>query len=173
MRLASAPSSLRIFNAAVPLIHPLPSGVTSTCASSRDIPRQSTAIISSRHSSESHIRALPVAVPVVARSVCTPPLLREKSGGPLKSLLKVRRTQSRGSLSVVTDPVNSNSSNSALATPAHKDVRFRSQPESRSRACEAFPSKAEASCSLTRWKPNRYQWDRLGISPIYTSWPRR
>jgi hypothetical protein len=30
---------------------------------------------------------------------------------------------------VITDPVNSNSSNSALATPAHKGVRFHSQLE--------------------------------------------
>lgn len=63
------------------------------------------------------------------RSVCTPPLPREKSGGPLKSSLKVRRTQSRGFLSVITDPVNSSSSNSAPAMPAHKGVRFHSQLE--------------------------------------------
>jgi hypothetical protein len=129
-RPASGPSSLSISNTVFPLIHPLPSGITSTCASSRDIPsapRQSTAIISSRHSSKPHVRAPPAAV--VERSVCTPPLPREKSGEPLKSSLKVRRTQSRGSLSVITDPVNSSSSNSAPATPAHKSVRFHSQLE--------------------------------------------
>ena len=123
-RPASAPSSLCIPNV-VPLIHPLPSGVTSTRVNSRNIPsahRHSTAMISSRHSSESHIRALPAAV--AARSVCTPPLPRAKSGKPLKSSLKARRA-----LSVITDPVNSSSCKSAPATPARKGVRFHSQLE--------------------------------------------
>jgi hypothetical protein len=79
-------------------------------------------MISSRHSSKSHIRALPTAV--VARSVCTPPLPREKSGEPLKSSFKVRR-----SVSVIIDPVNSITSKSAPVTPAHKGVRFHSQLE--------------------------------------------
>ena len=100
-------------------------------SSSRDIasaPRQSTAIISSRHSSESHIRALPAAV--VARGVCTPLLPQEKSGEPLKSSLKVRGgSHSWGSPSVTTDPVNSNPSKSAPTSPAHKGVRFHSQLE--------------------------------------------
>jgi hypothetical protein len=86
--------------------------------------RQSTSIISSRHSSESHIRALPAAV--VARSVCTSGLRRrEKPCEPLKSSLKVKRSHSRSSLSVITDPVSSSSSKSA----AHKCVRFHSQLE--------------------------------------------
>ncbi|KAF8496752.1 carbohydrate-binding module family 21 protein [Russula emetica] len=129
-RLASAPSFLRISDAVVPLIHPLPSGVTSTSASSRDIPsapRQSTPIISSRHSSESHIRTLPAAV--APRSVCMSSLPREKSGEPLKSSLKMRRAHSQGSIPVITDPVNSSSSKNAPAMPAHKGVRFHSQLE--------------------------------------------
>ena len=107
-RLASPPSSFCVSTADVPLIHPLPS---------------------SRHSSESHIRARPASAAVVARSVHTPPLPREKSGIPLKSSLKVRRTRSRSPLSVITDPVNSTSSKSAPAPPVHKGVRFHSQLE--------------------------------------------
>jgi hypothetical protein len=129
-RLALAPSSLRISNTVVPLIHPEPSGITSTCAGSRNIPsahRQSTTIISLRDSSKSHIRAPPAAV--VARSVRTPPLPRDMSGKPLKPSLKVRRTHSRGSLSVINDPANASSSKSAPAMPAHKGVRFHSQLE--------------------------------------------
>lgn len=122
-RLASALSSPRISNAVVPLIHQQPPHVTSTGASARDIPsaprQQSTAIISSRHSDAA----------VVARSVCTPPLPREKSSEPLKSSLKVRRAHSRDSLSVITDPVNSGSSKGTPATPVHKGVRFHSQLE--------------------------------------------
>jgi hypothetical protein len=122
-RLASAPSYPRISNAVVPLIHQLPPDVTSSGASSRDVPsaprQQSTAIISSLHSD----------VAVVARSVCTPPLPREKSSKPLKSSLKVRRAHSRGALSVITDLVNSVSSKGTPATPVHKGVRFHSQLE--------------------------------------------
>jgi hypothetical protein len=129
-RLASAPGSPRTSNDVVHLIRPLPSGVTSTSASSRDsssASQQSTAMTSSRHSSESHTGALPAAV--VIRSVGTPPLPREKSSEPLKSSLRARRTHSRGSLSVITDPVNSSSSKNAPATPAHKGVRFHSRLE--------------------------------------------
>ena len=122
-RLASALSSPRISNAVVPLIHQLPPNVTSTGASSRDIPsaprQQSAAIISSRHSDAA----------VVAPSVCTPPLPREKSSKPLKSSLRVRRAHSRGPTSVITDPVNSGSSKGTPATPVHKGVRFHSQLE--------------------------------------------
>jgi hypothetical protein len=103
---------------------------SSTCANSRNIPsapRQSSTIISLRDSSKSHIRAPPAAV--VARSVRTLPLPRDKSGKPLKPSLKVSRTHSQGSLSVITDPGNASSSKSAPATPAHKGVRFHSQLE--------------------------------------------
>jgi hypothetical protein len=64
-----------------------------------------------------------------AKNVHTPPLLRKKSGEPLKPSLKVKRTSSRGLLPVVTDPVKSSSSKSAPATPAHKGVHFHSQLE--------------------------------------------
>ena len=116
-RLASAPNTLRISNAVVPLIHPIPSDVTPSA------PRQSTTITSSHHSSESHIHALPAAV--VTRSTFTP-LSQEKPGEPLKSSL---RTHSRGSLPGTTEPVNSSSSKSSSTTPAHKGVRFHSQLE--------------------------------------------
>ena len=79
-------------------------------------------LIHPRHSSESHVRAPPAAV-------CTRPLPRDKSGAPLKSSLKVKRTHSRVSLSVITDPANSSSSKGAPTTPAHKGVRFHSQLE--------------------------------------------
>ncbi len=59
----------------------------------------------------------------------TPPLPRKKSGELLKSSLKMRRTHSRGSLILVTDPVNSSSSKNTPAMPAHKGVRFHSQLE--------------------------------------------
>ncbi|KAI9433905.1 putative phosphatase regulatory subunit-domain-containing protein [Lactarius indigo] len=59
----------------------------------------------------------------------SPPLLRKKSGEPLKSSLKVKRTPARGSLTVITDPVGLSSSKSAPATPANKGVRFHSQLE--------------------------------------------
>ncbi|KAI0285225.1 putative phosphatase regulatory subunit-domain-containing protein [Russula brevipes] len=88
--------------------------------------RQSPAVALSRNLSESHVDALAAAA--VARSEPTPLLLRKKSGEPLKSSLKVKRTPARGSLTVITDPV-SLSSKSAPATPAHKGVRFHSQLE--------------------------------------------
>jgi hypothetical protein len=56
-----------------------------------------------------------------------PLLSRKKSGEPLKSSLKAKRTPARGSLTVITDPVGLNSSKGAPATPAHKGVRFDSQ----------------------------------------------
>jgi hypothetical protein len=89
-------------------------------------PRKSGAVILSRNLSESHVHDLAVAA--VARSQPTPLLPRKKSGEPLKSSLKAKRTPTRGSLTVVTDPV-SLSSRSAPATPAHKGVRFHSQLE--------------------------------------------
>jgi carbohydrate/starch-binding protein with CBM21 domain len=89
-------------------------------------PRQSGAIILSRNLSESHVHALAAAA--VARTEPAPPLPRKKSGEPLKSSLKAKRTHTRGSLTVITDPV-SLSSRSAPATPAHKGVRFHSQLE--------------------------------------------
>ena len=98
--------------------------------SSRDIPsapRRNTDIISSCLSSESHVRALPTSV--VEQSVCSPPFPRNKSGKPLKSLLKLRRTHPRNSLSLITDPVDSSSSKSAPAALTHKGVRFHSQLE--------------------------------------------
>ena len=94
---------------------------TPTKAESNDdtpsAPRQSA--ILSRNLSESHVHDL------AAR---TPLLPRKKSGEPLKSSLKARRTPTRGSLTVITDPV-SLSSRSAPATPANKGVRFHSQLE--------------------------------------------
>jgi hypothetical protein len=89
-------------------------------------PRQSGAIMLSRNLSESHVHDLAAAA--VARSEPTPLLPRKKSGEPLKSSLKAKRTPTRGSLTVITDPVNL-SSRSAPATPAHKGVRFHSQLE--------------------------------------------
>jgi hypothetical protein len=89
-------------------------------------PRQSGAVILSRNLSESRVHDLAAAA--VARSEPTPLLPRKKSGEPLKSSLKARRTPTRGSLTVITDPV-SLSSRSAPATPAHKGVRFHSQLE--------------------------------------------
>ena len=58
-----------------------------------------------------------------------PPLPRKKSGEPLKSSLKLKGTPSRGSLTVIADPVNSSTSKSAPATLSHKGVRFHSQLE--------------------------------------------
>ena len=89
-------------------------------------PRQSGPVIMSRNLSESHVHDLAAAA--VARSERTPLLPRKKSGEPLKSSLKAKRTPTRGSLTVITDPV-SLSSRSAPATPAHKGVRFHSQLE--------------------------------------------
>ncbi|KAI9451620.1 putative phosphatase regulatory subunit-domain-containing protein [Lactarius psammicola] len=54
---------------------------------------------------------------------------KKKTGEPLKSSLKVKRTPARGSLTVITDPAGLNSSKSAPATPAHKGVRFNAQLE--------------------------------------------
>ena len=90
------------------------------------IPRQSATVLS-RNLSESHVPALAAATNV--RSEPTPSLLRKKSGEPLKSSLKVKRTPARGSLTVITDPAGLSSSKSAPATPAHKGVRFHSQLE--------------------------------------------
>src|SRR5216683_2439304 len=90
-------------------------------------PRQSPAVILSRNLSESHVHALAAAA--VARSEPMPLLPRKKSGEPLKSSLKAKRTPARGSLTVITDPVGLSSSKSAPATPAHKGVRFDSQLE--------------------------------------------
>ena len=81
----------------------------------------------SRNLSESHVHDLAAAA--VARSEPTSLLPRKKSGEPLKSSLKMKRTPVRGSLTVITDPVGLSSSKSAPATPAHKGVRFRSQLE--------------------------------------------
>ena len=88
--------------------------------------RQSAAVVLSRNLSESHVPALAAAV---ARSEHAPLLPRKKSGEPLKSSLKVKRTPVRGSLTIITDPVGLSSSKSAPATPAHKGVRFHSQLE--------------------------------------------
>lgn len=84
--------------------------------------RQNAAVMLSRNLSESHVDALAAATP----SLLSP---RKKSGEPLKSSLKVKRTPARGSLTVITDPVGLSSSKSAPATPAHKGVRFHSQLE--------------------------------------------
>ncbi|KAF8496754.1 putative phosphatase regulatory subunit-domain-containing protein [Russula emetica] len=89
-------------------------------------PRLSGAVILSRNLSESHVHDLAAAA--LARREPTPQLPRKKSGEPLKSSLKAKRTPTRGSLTVITDPV-SLSSRSAPATPAHKGVRFHSQLE--------------------------------------------
>jgi hypothetical protein len=89
--------------------------------------RQNTSIPLTRNLSESHVHSLATAA--AARSEPSPPLLRKKSGEPLKSSLKVKRTPARGSLTVITDPVVLSSSKSAPATPAHKGVRFHSQLE--------------------------------------------
>ena len=110
---------------------PISGGVASAPSSRRrDIPgpgapRQSTAIVSSRHLSDSDIRALPASV--VAQRVCAP--LRKKLGEPLKSSLKLRRAHPRGPLSVIADSVDSSSSKCASATLAHKGVRFHSELE--------------------------------------------
>ena len=88
-------------------------------------PRQSAAVMLSRNLSESHVPALAAAV---ARSEPALLLPRKKSGEPLKSSLKAKRTPTRGSLTVITDPATL-SSRSAPTTPAHKGVRFHSQLE--------------------------------------------
>ena len=90
-------------------------------------PRKNAAVMLSRNLSESHVHDLAAAA--VARSEPTSLLPRKKSGEPLKSSLKMKRTPARGSLTVITDPVGLSSSKSAPATPAHKGVRFRSQLE--------------------------------------------
>jgi len=89
--------------------------------------RQSAALALSRNLSESHVDALAAAA--VGRTEPSLPLLRKKSGEPIKSSLKARRTPARGSLTVITDPIGLSSSKSAPATPAHKGVRFHSQLE--------------------------------------------
>ena len=139
-RLASSPSSLRISNAVDPLIHPQ---------------------VPSDHSSESHTRTLPAAV--VARSVCTPPSTREKSGEPLKSSLKVRRTHSRGSLSVITDPGSATSSKSAPATcQPTRGVRFHSQLEH----VKLFVAKQKPLTVSRDGNSSRYQLGPTQIFPI-------
>ena len=90
-------------------------------------PRKNAAVMLSRNLSESHVHDLAAAA--VARSEPTSLLPKKKSGEPLKSSLKMKRTPARGSLTVITDPVGLSSSKSAPATPAHKGVRFRSQLE--------------------------------------------
>jgi hypothetical protein len=89
--------------------------------------RQNTTVPFSRNLSESHVHTLAVAA--AARSEPTPPLLRKKSGEPLKSSLKARRTPARGSLTIITDSAGLSSSKSAPATPANKGVRFHTQLE--------------------------------------------
>ena len=89
--------------------------------------RQNTSVPLSRNLSESHVHSLAAAA--AARCEPCPPLLRKKSGEPLKSSLKVKRTPARGSLTVITDPVVLSSSKSAPATPANKGVRFHAQLE--------------------------------------------
>ena len=88
--------------------------------------RRSGAVVMSRNLSDSHVHDLAAAA--VARSEPMSLLPRKKSGEPLKSSLKAKRTPARGSLTVITDPV-SLSSKSAPTTPAHKGVRFHSQLE--------------------------------------------
>ncbi|KAH8991584.1 putative phosphatase regulatory subunit-domain-containing protein [Lactarius akahatsu] len=95
--------------------------------SGSDTPRQNTSVPFTRNLSESHVHTLAAAA--AARSEPSPPLLRKKSGEPLKSSLKVKRTPARGSLTVITDPVGLSSSKSAPATPGNKGVRFHSQLE--------------------------------------------
>ncbi len=125
-RLASPHGSRRVV---APLMDPLPSRVTLTCVSSpatlsslnsnnASAPTPPPATFPSHHSSESHIPAA-----VVAQGVRTPPLPRKESGEPLKSSLKVKRR------TLITDPVNSSSSRSGPATPAHKVVHFHPQLE--------------------------------------------
>ncbi|KAH9057045.1 putative phosphatase regulatory subunit-domain-containing protein [Lactarius deliciosus] len=112
-----------------PVIRP-PEQSTPTPAkadSGSDTPRQNKSVPFSRNLSESHVHTLAVAA--AARSEPSPPLLRKKSGEPLKSSLKVKRTPARGSLTVITDPVGLSSSKSAPATPGNKGVRFHSQLE--------------------------------------------
>jgi hypothetical protein len=115
----------------VPAIRP-PEQSTPTPAkadSNDDTPsalRKSAAVILTRNLSESHVHALAAAA--VARSEPLPLFPRKKSGEPLKSSLKAKRTPTRGSLTVITDPA-SLSSRSAPTTPGHKGVRFDSQLE--------------------------------------------
>jgi hypothetical protein len=123
------PPQRRVRSHRIPTIRP-PEHSTPTpsrAESSDDTPRQGGNVVMSRNLSESHVHALAAAA--VAQSELMPPLLRKKSGEPLKSSLKVRRTPARGSLTVVTDPAALSSSKSAPATPAHKGVRFHSQLE--------------------------------------------
>ncbi|KAI0303332.1 putative phosphatase regulatory subunit-domain-containing protein [Multifurca ochricompacta] len=90
-------------------------------------PRKNLSGAISRNLSESHAHSFVAAV--ITRSEPSPPLLRKKSGEPVKSSLKMKRTPARGSLTVITDPVGLSSSKSAPATPAHKGVRFHAQLE--------------------------------------------
>lgn len=95
--------------------------------SGSDTPSRKNAVPFLRNLSESHVHSLAAAA--AARSESNPPLLRKKTGEPLKSSLKVKHTPARGSLTVITDPVGLSSSKSAPATPAHKGVRFNAQLE--------------------------------------------
>ncbi len=101
-----------------------PTPAKADSGSDTPVPRQNTSAPFSRNLSESHVHSLAAAA--AARSEPNPPL--KKSGEPLKSSLKVKRTPTRGPLTVITDPV-SLSSKSAPATPAHKGVRFHAQLE--------------------------------------------
>ena len=117
------------FPAIRPPEHSTPTPAKAKADSNDDTPsalQQSGPVIMSRNLSESHVHDLAAAA--VARSERTPLLPRKKSGEPLKSSLKAKRTPTRGSLTVITDPV-SLSSRSAPAMPAHKGVRFHSQLE--------------------------------------------
>jgi Carbohydrate/starch-binding module (family 21) len=130
--LGSQPPHRRVRGQRFPSIHP-PEHSTPTPARAElsddtpSAPRQSGNLGLSRNLSESHVHALAAAA--AARNEPTPLLLRKKSGEPLKSSLKVKRTPARGSLTVITDPAGLCSSKSAPATPAHKGVRFHSQLE--------------------------------------------
>jgi hypothetical protein len=123
--------------------------VTHGCSSIRDlqrsrnssaatppwIPRRLASSLSSRRVSSNLVSVTTNfnddtnSTPRLNAAVRMPPLPRKKSGEPLKSSLKLKRTPSWGSLTVITDPVNSSSPKSAPATLAHKGVRFHSQLE--------------------------------------------
>jgi hypothetical protein len=75
----------------------------------------------SRNLSELHVYALAAAVARTKSMSLSP---RKKSGDPLKSSLKAKRTPARGFLTVITDPVALSSSKITPTTLAHEDLRL-------------------------------------------------
>ena len=82
--------------------------------------------LSSCHAILSELHVHDLAAAAIVRSEPMPLLPRNKLGEPLKSSLKAKLMPTRGSWTVITDPV-SLSPRSAPTTPAHKGVRFHSQ----------------------------------------------